>query len=102
VTLDRIAWDPNTRTLSLKIHPSGDATFQTAFIGTRKGYDATKPKSENGIGEVFAKVEGTEASFQMPDDALYLRATVTSSARPENPSFPEQTQQAWIQPVGWR
>jgi hypothetical protein len=38
----------------------------------------------------------------MPEDALYLRATVTSSRKHPNPSFGGQTEQAWIQPVGWK
>jgi len=101
VSLDRIAWNPKTRTLTVKIQPDGDAIHRTAFIGTRKSYDAAKPHGENGIGEVFAEIEGHEASFTMPEDALYLRATVTSSARHGNPSYPEQKKQAWTQPVGW-
>jgi hypothetical protein len=102
VSLDRIAWDAPTRTLTVKIRPDGDATHRIAFIGTRKGYDATQPHGENGIGEIFHEVTGTEASYQMPADALYLRATITSSARHENPSYPEQKKQAWTQPVGWK
>ncbi|MCB1063233.1 MAG: hypothetical protein KDN20_09965, partial [Verrucomicrobiae bacterium] len=78
------------------------ATYTTEFIGTRKGYDATKTASENGIGEVFATQTGTEVSLVIPEDALFLRATVTSSVGHENPSFPEQKKQAWTQPVGWR
>ncbi|MCB1230373.1 MAG: hypothetical protein KDN19_08915 [Verrucomicrobiae bacterium] len=102
VALKSIAWDPKSRTLSLKIDPGEGATYSTAFIGTRSSYDATKPTGENGIGEVFAELTGNEVSFTLPEDALYLRATVTSSEKHDNPSFPEQRKQAWTQPVGWR
>ncbi len=102
VALESVSWDEKARTLSVNIAPSPGATYTTAFIGTRKGYDATKPAAENGIGEIFATIEGTEARFTLPDDALYLRATITSSEKHPNPSFPEQKQQAWTQPVGWR
>jgi hypothetical protein len=102
VALEEISWDEKTRTLSLKIRPEEGATFTTSFIGTRKGYDATQPAAKNGIGEVFAEKTGTEVSFTMPDDALFMRATVTSSQKHTNPSFPEQKKQAWTQPVGWR
>jgi len=30
-----------------------------------------------------------------------VRAVVTSSAPAADPSFPDQKQQAWTQPVGW-
>ncbi len=100
VVLDAIRFDPDKRTLSLAIAPSEGASFTTTFIGTRKGYDATAEKT--GIGEVFATVEGLNASFTMPKDALYLRATVTSTRKHPNPSFEGQTEQAWVQPVGWR
>lgn len=102
VSLDSVTWSEKSRTLTVKIAPEPGATYTTAFIGTREGYDPTKPAAENGIGEVFAEIEGTEARLTLPDDALYLRATVTSSARHENPSFPEQQKQAWTQPFGWR
>jgi hypothetical protein len=100
VVLDAIRHDPDQRTLSLAIAPVEGVTFTTTFIGTRKGYDATADRT--GIGEVFATVEGLNPSFTMPEDALYLRATVTSSRKHPNPSFEGQTEQAWIQPVGWK
>lgn len=100
VELALIRFDPDKRTLSLAIDAVEGATFTTSFIGTRKGYDATAEKT--GIGEVFATVEGPNPSFTMPEDALYMRATVTSSKKHWNPSYEGQTEQAWIQPVGWR
>ncbi|MDF1658932.1 MAG: hypothetical protein P1U58_15050 [Verrucomicrobiales bacterium] len=99
VTLQRIRFDPESRTLELEINPINGIEYETHFIGTRSDYDATAP--ETGIGEVFATQAGTKVSFQMPEDALYLRATITSTANHPNRSFPEQKEQAWIQPVGW-
>lgn len=99
VVAERIAFDEETKTLSLVLKEEEGVVYQTAFVGTRRGYDATA--AETGIGEVFATVEGTEPTFTMPEDALYLRATVTSSRRHPNPSYPDQKEQAWIQPVGW-
>jgi hypothetical protein len=99
VTLDAIRYDAATRTLSLDITPTEGVEFSTRFIGTRAGYDATA--TETGIGEVFATVTGNRVSYTVPEDALYLRATITSSRKHPNPSFPAQLEQAWIQPVGW-
>ncbi len=100
VVLDAIRYNAATGTLSLEIAPVEGVEFTTAFIGTRRGYDAAAEKT--GIGEVFASVVGNSASFVIPDDALYLRATVTSSRKHPNPSFEGQHEQAWTQPVGWK
>ena len=99
VTLDAIRHDPDKGTLSLSITPVDGVDYTTTFIGTRKGYDAAAEKT--GIGEIFATVTGNEPGFTLPDDALYLRATITSSRKHPNPSFHGQMEQAWIQPVGW-
>lgn len=99
VVLDAIRFNKEKGTLSLDITPAEGVEFTTAFIGTRKGYDAAAEKT--GIGEVFATVTGNSARFTIPDDALYLRATITSSRKHSNPSFPGQMEQAWVQPVGW-
>lgn len=100
LVLDAIRYDPETRILSLEIAPVEGAEFTTAFVGTRRGYDAAA--AETGIGEVFATATGLSVSCAVPEDALYLRATVTSSRRHPNPSFEGQKEQAWVQPVGWR
>jgi hypothetical protein len=100
VTLDAIRFDEKSRKLTIQIAPVEGVTFTTRFIGTRSTYDATAEIT--GIGEVFATSEGVAVEFVMPADAYYLRATVTSSRAHPNPSFPEQKEQAWMQPVGWR
>jgi hypothetical protein len=100
VVLDAIRYDPEKRVLSLEIAPVEGVEFTTAFVGTRRGYDAAA--EETGIGEVFATETGESVACALPDDALYLRATVTSSRRHPNPSFEGQREQAWVQPVGWR
>ncbi len=100
VTLDRIEFDRSNGTLSLEIAPEEEVEYTTQFIGTRRSYDATA--EETGIGEIFVEVSGNSVSFRIPDDALYLRATVTSSKRHPNPSYEKQLEQAWVQPVGWR
>ena len=99
VTLERIHFDEKSGTLTIEIAPRDGVEYETQFIGTRSSYDATA--SETGIGEVFSTRAGTCVSFTMPEDALYLRATINSSANHPNRSFPGQKEQAWVQPVGW-
>jgi hypothetical protein len=123
VTLADVGYDPQTRTLELKIQPDGDATYKTEFIGTLRGFDdkseptvgadgkppvdkAGKPlrvsrKYSGDIGQVLAKVEGLSAKYTLTGKELYVRAVVTSSKPPADPSFAGQKQQAWTQPVGW-
>lgn len=102
VTLESVSYDAVTRKLRLKIAADGDAKFTTELIGTRRGYDASAADGKTGIGEVFESTNGTEVELVVPKDALYARATVTSSKAHVDPSFDSQKKQAWVQPVGWR
>ncbi len=97
VFLEEIAYDTGTRTLRLRIRPDGDVRFTTRWIGTRRNGDTTGP-----IGEIFAESAGTEIEFQVPPDALYARARIDSDRDHSNPSYAEQKEQAWTQPVGWQ
>ena len=100
VEIESIHFDDNNGKLFVKMKPVEGVTYSTEFIGTRKGYDASAENT--GIGEVFASVEGNNAAFKIPDDALYLRATINSSRKHPNPSYQGQKEQAWVQPVGWK
>lgn len=54
------------------------------------------------IGRVVATVDGLHPSYQLTGNELYVRAVVTSSQAAQDPSFENQKQQAWTQPVGWK
>ena len=123
VTLRDVRYDPNSRTLGLEIEPDGDATYMTQFIGTLRGADVAgqpittaggeAPRDKSGnplrasrrysdqVGQVLKTVEGLKASYQLTGSELYVRAAVTSSKPPHDPSFAGQRQQAWTQPIGW-
>lgn len=96
VFLEEINYDAKSRELSFQIRADGDATFQSELIGTRRKYE------ESQIGEVITKASGLSVSFTVPTEVLYARVAITSSKAHSNPSFPEQKEQAWLQPVGWR
>ena len=102
VTLKLFAYDSGKRTLSIEIEPSAGAEFTTQLIGTRKGYNPAAADGKTGVGDIFEEKSGLKITFEIPADALYARATITSSRAHPNPSFEEQKEQAWIQPVGWR
>lgn len=95
VVLEDVGYDRPSRTLRLRIQPAQGATYETRFIGTR----ISTPESP---GEVLETTTGTEASYRLGPDDLYVRAVVTSSRAHPNPSYPDQAEQAWTQPVGWR
>ncbi|MCI0361778.1 MAG: hypothetical protein L0211_25105 [Planctomycetaceae bacterium] len=123
VTLAEVKYDPAARTLELAIEPDGDATFTVEFIGTLRGYDETnspaldadgKPATDRSgkplrtsrkysgeVGQVLAKSQGLAAKYTLTGKELYVRAVVTSSKAPLDPSFSGQKQQAWTQAVGW-
>lgn len=115
VALRDVRYDGGTRTLELQIEPNGEATYRTEFIGTLRGVDTAgetveRPAQGEGrysrkysrdIGKVLAVVEGLQPRYTLQGNELYVRAVVTSSLAPENPSFAGQRQQAWTQPVGW-
>ena len=83
-------------TLSLKIKGDGDATFMTQFIGTPKG---TTDLDSDQVGMTFSTVSGRNPNYTLTGRELYVRALITSSKPPENPSLKDQKKQAWTQPV---
>jgi hypothetical protein len=116
VTLREVRYDAENKLLHIQIQADETSTYTTQFIGTRVGYDQTsqprvdakgKPlrttrKYSNDVGAVFATVTGNTAVYQLKGDELYVRAVITSSKPHWNPSFKDQREQAWTQPVGWQ
>ena len=96
VTLKDVQFDPATKTLSVAISPDDQATYTTQFIGTLE-----HPDDDSRIGQVLATSTDLNPSYQMKSDQLYIRAVITSSLDAADPSFKDQKQQAWTQPVGW-
>jgi hypothetical protein len=120
VELRDIRFDEKEQTLSLRIHARLGERLVTRFIGTRRGVstagrrrlgpdgqeiDATLDyRSGSGpqIGEVLAEAKGSNPSYGLRGDELYVRAVVTSSRRVAVPTTEAGFQRAWTQPVGWR
>ena len=98
VFIKSLEYDPEQRRLSIEIEPVEGVTFTTQWIGTRRA----ETVADANIGEVFEEQTGTRVSFVVPENALYARATITSSRAHPKASFKGQKEQAWLQPVGWR
>ena len=98
VTLSDVQFDKESQTLSLAIATEPDTTYETKFIATLKKGDGV---DEHRIGAVVATSESATPEYKLTGNELYVRAVVTSSKPPVDPSFKDQKQQAWTQPVGW-
>ncbi len=113
VTLKDVQFDARKQKLELIVDGEEGVTYTTQFIGTRKTADLSsqEKKAANGkivtriyskdVGAVLATVSGTNPVYQFKGDELYVRAVVTSSKPHVDPTLPDQTEQAWTQPVGW-
>lgn len=99
VSLDDVRFDKASKTLSLEIQASSEASYQTQFIATLAKQDGLL--DEHRIGVVVASSKSLSPSYTLQGNELYVRAVVASSEAHHDPSFPDQKQQAWTQPVGW-
>lgn len=115
VTLKDVRFDAGSKTLSIEIEPEEGVTFTTQFLGTRRGYDRAvekvpAPEGDNApyrlryskdVGAVLATSDSLTPSYTLTGDELYVRAVITASREPKNPSEPGLRAKAWTQPVGW-
>ncbi len=115
IVLADIAYNNEQKVLSIKIDGAPGVTYETKFIGTRRGYNEqseprkdekgqpirTTRKYSSDIGEVLKTDSSLQPTYHFSGDELYVRALVTSSRPHPDPSFDNQFEQAWTQPVGW-
>ena len=76
--------------IELEIQAETGLSYTIEFIGVRKGSNKS---------EVFESIEGTEASFKMTDEMLFVRARISSSKVKENPFQAGDFEMAWTQPI---
>lgn len=116
VTLKRVDFDEEAGVIQIEVEPEGSHEYTIEFVGTPKDYNRTsevrRDENENevratriyspDIGKVFKRVAGSQATYQLNGQELFVRAVITSTADHANPSFAGQKKQAWTQPIGWR
>jgi hypothetical protein len=115
VELENVAFDKATGTLSVKVKPVAGVKYRILFIGTKKDFNQTvvpfqmeqteKNPARKGwtfskdIGIGLAVVEGTEASYRLKPEDLYVRAVIISDQRKEiRAGLTPETSHAWTQP----
>ncbi|KOF01338.1 histidinol phosphatase [Roseivirga seohaensis subsp. aquiponti] len=88
VTLASLEQEEND--IELEVKAEAGVNYTIEFIGVRKGSDKS---------EVFETVNGTEASFELTKEMLFVRARVRSSKIKENPFQEGDYEMAWTQPI---
>ncbi len=115
--LDDVAFSAAGRTLRVKVQAAPNVKYRIRFITTKRGFDQTVravaspaekgrgartiPVYSTDIGKTAHLAEGTEATYRMAPDDLYVRARVESDAPcGYRRHFHPETQVAWTQPYG--
>ena len=116
VELTSVEFNPEAHTLELEISPEPGVSYETKFIGTRKGYDESSEPRKNAegqpltttriyskeIGEVLKTSDSLRPLYRLQGDEIFVRAVITATADHGDPSFKGQKKQAWTQPIGWQ
>lgn len=107
IDLKDVAFDPSSRTLHVEVAPQAGWDYTIQFIGTRKGFDPSVQKEfvfkaqgkipewalkqnyllptrkmkvySDDIGQIFKEINGTQGSYTMKKDDLYVRAKVVAT-----------------------
>lgn len=103
--------------LKVRIQGEPGVSYTTKIVGTPKKHDATVSERPTNapndpqpvrkvysadIGRTFATLSGETIEYKLTGDELYVRAVITSTKPHVNPTYENQTQMAWTQPVGWK
>ena len=109
VVLADLQLDRERATIKIDIEPTTGESYRTDFVATLAP-ESSAPKSADeplslggvkpeAVGVVVATSDGLHAEYRLTGKELYVRAIITSSAGPADPSFKGQKKQAWTQPV---
>ncbi|HAM73523.1 MAG TPA: histidinol-phosphatase [Verrucomicrobiales bacterium] len=99
--------------LLVEVEPEEGVSYTIRFIGTHRNFNpASAPiLSKDGspypttrryqpeVGMAFLEVSGTSGVYEMNGTELYVRATVISTKRKENPQAAGEHEMAWTQPL---
>jgi hypothetical protein len=78
--------------LNVKVKPEQGVEYIIQFWGANKSAKESK-------GSLLKEVKGTNASFDVRKDYLYVRAKIISTKQKENPYKEGDVETAWTQPV---
>jgi len=102
VVLARLDFDREQGILHVAVEPKPGTRYTIEFIGTTTGADPAAHDSP-AIGKVLARHEGTQASYRLGGNELFVRAAIRSDRKMENPPANSvDLETAWTQPYGWQ
>lgn len=82
------------KTIRIWIEEVPGVRYTTRFVGTRR--------TEKGVmqpSEIFLSTDSNPAVFTLGEDALYVRAKISSDREHPNPYLAGDRESAWVQPV---
>jgi hypothetical protein len=116
VYLDELTFDSKENRLQVKVKPEDGVTYRIRFITTSANFDRsithiqidkparTLPLYSEDIGRVAMTVAGTEASYMLGPDDLFVRARIESDrpsrlvGDPARENLQPRVEIAWTQP----
>ncbi|MFA6816526.1 MAG: hypothetical protein WCS73_09565 [Lentisphaeria bacterium] len=117
VLLEDVVFTSANKTLRVKVKAEKGVHYRIQFITTKDNFDQsvteisspagkgqrpparTIPIYSDDIGRIVKTVEGTEATYQLEADDLYIRARVESDSPSKiTPHFHPKVKTAWTQP----
>ena len=97
---------------SVAVDAEAGVTYTIEFYGTNANHDpapvaVNDPETgelityrySDDVGRLLQRTTGTEASFQVTDEMLFVRARIVSDKVMANPVVEGETEKAWAQPV---
>ena len=88
VYLEKLYMDQNE--IQIVVDPEIGVKYEIAFMGYQKGAEEVV---------TLKKVQGTSASYTYQKEDLFVRASINSDAKKENPIIEDETKKAWTQPL---
>jgi hypothetical protein len=99
--------------LRVRVASEPGVSYRIQFFGTRRGYDAasepvldtkgaplaTTRRYSPQIGALLAETRGTEGSYVLKGDELYVRARIVSTRGVPYPTSEGGVETAWTQPL---
>ena len=76
--------------VSLAVDPEPGVNYEITFLGHQKG-------AEDVV--VLKKVQGTSASYTYQKEDVFVRVSINSDAKKDNPIIEDETKKAWTQPL---
>ena len=88
VSLKRIK--TTDKKLSIEVDSKPNVDYEIIFMGYKKGAEAVV---------ALKKVQDTTASYAFQKEDVFVRVSINSDAKKENPIMVDEIKKAWTQPI---